>query len=91
VLRHVHPLGNSTRRSVSNCAKSIAQGGSQFNSEVQCIDDGVDDWEVDVDNLFDCCWLYSVTALRENNQERVTMHTKHRLTLQAQMMEVLGT
>ena len=26
--------------------------------------------------------LYSVTALRENDQERVTLYTKHRLTLQ---------
>ena len=25
--------------------------------------------------------LYSVTALRENDQERVTVHTKHRLKL----------
>jgi len=26
--------------------------------------------------------LYSVTALRENDHERVTVYTKHRLTLQ---------
>jgi len=31
--------------------------------------------------------LYSVTALRENDHERVTVHTKHRLTLQALVTE----
>ena len=29
--------------------------------------------------------LYSVTAWRENSQERVTVYTKHRLKLHAQM------
>ena len=28
--------------------------------------------------------LYSVTALRENDQERVTVYTKHRLRLHSQ-------
>ena len=28
--------------------------------------------------------LYSVTALRENDQERVTVYTKHRLKLHSQ-------
>jgi len=44
-------------------------------------------------------WLYSVTALRENDQERVTendqervtVYTKHQLTLQALVTEVLGS
>jgi hypothetical protein len=31
--------------------------------------------------------IYSVTALRENDQERVTVYTKHRLTLQALVTE----
>jgi len=31
--------------------------------------------------------LYSVTALRENDQERVTVYTQHRLTQQAQVTE----
>jgi hypothetical protein len=34
--------------------------------------------------------LYWVTALREHDQERVTVYTKHRLPLQAQMTEALG-
>jgi len=35
--------------------------------------------------------LYSVTALREDDQERVTVYTKHRRTLQAQVTEALGS
>jgi hypothetical protein len=35
--------------------------------------------------------LYSVPALRECDQERVTVYTKHRLTLQALVTEALGS
>ena len=35
--------------------------------------------------------LYSVTALREKYHERVTVYTKHRLTLQAIVTEALGS
>jgi hypothetical protein len=35
--------------------------------------------------------LYSVTALRENDHERVTVYTKHRLILQALVTEALGS
>jgi len=35
--------------------------------------------------------LYSVTALRENDHERVTVYTKHRLTLQALVTQALGS
>jgi hypothetical protein len=35
--------------------------------------------------------LYSVTALRENDHARVTVYTKHRLTLQAPVTEALGS
>jgi len=34
--------------------------------------------------------LVGLTALRENDQERVTVYTKHRLTLQALVTEALG-
>jgi len=35
--------------------------------------------------------LYSVTALREIDHERVTVYTKHRLLLQALVTEALGS
>jgi len=35
--------------------------------------------------------LYSVTALRDHDQERVTVYTKHRLTLQAPVTKALGS
>jgi hypothetical protein len=32
--------------------------------------------------IFDCWWALSVTALRENNQERFTVYARHQLKLQ---------
>ena len=37
------------------------------------------------------CGLYAVAALRENDHERVTVYTKHRLTLKALVTEALGS